>query len=86
MQIADEQGRKIDYEVYFTASRSSKKGVLNLFIQSAYVRDPAYRPSRPKVNHWSRIGFGIILYNTLNKIPIKVPNRDRGKPCGSSAE
>ena len=73
VQIIDEDGKKIDYEVYFTVSRSSKKGVLNLFIQSAYVRDPAHRLSRPKVKHWSQIGFGIILYNTMNKIPIKVP-------------
>ena len=73
VELADEAGNRVEYEIYFTLSMSSTKGVLNLFIQSAYVRDPAYRPSRPKVKHWSSIRFGIILYNTLNNLPIKVP-------------
>ncbi len=73
VEIIDDQGQKQNYEMYFTASRSSKKGVINLFIQSAYIRDPDYRSNRPKVNHWAKIGFGIILYNTLNNLPIKPP-------------
>jgi len=63
-------GQEDTYEVYFTASRSSSKVVpLNLFVQSAYVRDRlhANRPSRKK------IGFFVILHNTLNGRPIKAP-------------
>lgn len=63
-------GQEDTYEVYFTASRSSSKAVpLNLFVQSAYVRDRlhANRPSRKK------IGFFVILHNILNGRPIKVP-------------
>ena len=56
-------GTTIEYDVFFTVSKSGKKGRLNLFIQSAYVRDdPKSRPPSPKP-----IRFLIILHNTLNK-------------------
>ena len=63
-------GQEETYEVYFTASRSSSKSVpLNLFVQSAYVRDRLHvnKPARKK------IGVFVILHNTLNGRPIKVP-------------
>lgn len=63
-------GLEETYEVYFTASRSSSKAVpLNLFVQSAYVRDRLHvnKPSRKK------IGVFVILHNTLNGRPINVP-------------
>jgi hypothetical protein len=63
-------GQEATYEVYFTASRASSKAVpLNLFVQSAYIRDRLHtnRPSRKK------IGFFVILHNTLNGRPIKAP-------------
>jgi len=63
-------GQEETYEVYFTASRSSSKVIpLNLFVQSAYVRDRqhANRPSRKK------IGFFTILHNVMHGRPIKVP-------------
>lgn len=57
-----------DYEVYFTASRSGKKPAsVNLFIQSAYIRDQEHKnPPKKK-----KIGFLVILHNVLAKIPIK---------------
>lgn len=63
-------GQEETYEVYFTASRSSSKAApLNLFVQSAYVRDRLHvnKPARKK------IGVFVILHNTLNGRPIKVP-------------
>jgi hypothetical protein len=63
-------GQEDTYEVYFTASRSSSKAVpLNLFVQSAYVRDRQHgnKPSRKK------IGVFVILHNTLYGRSIKVP-------------
>ena len=63
-------GQEETYEVYFTASRSSSRAVpLNLFVQSAYVRDRLHvnKPARKK------IGIFVILHNTLNGRPIKVP-------------
>jgi hypothetical protein len=70
VQIVDEQGKTADYEVYFTASKSSKAGTINLFVQSAYTRDYAHRANRPQRKC---IGFAIILYNIMNKIQINVP-------------
>ena len=63
-------GQEETYEVYFTASRSSSKTIpLNLFVQSAYVRDRLHtnKPSRKKIS------FFVILHNTLTGRPIKVP-------------
>jgi hypothetical protein len=63
-------GQEATYEVYFTASRSkSKAAPLNLFVQSAYVRDRLHvnKPVRKK------IAFFVILHNTLNGRAIKLP-------------
>jgi hypothetical protein len=63
-------GQSETYEVYFTASRSSSKvAPLNLFVQSAYVRDRQHvnKPSRKKIS------FFVILHNTLNGLAIKAP-------------
>ena len=58
-----------NYEIYFRASRSgSKPPMVNLFVQSAYIRDTAHRqnqPSRKKVN------FFVILHNTLVQKTLK---------------
>ena len=40
--IDDTTGQKIEYEVYFTVSKAGKKQGLNLYVQSAYVRDAAH--------------------------------------------
>lgn len=63
-------GQEETYEVYFIASRSgSKAKPLNLFVQSAYIRDRqhANRPSRKK------IGFFTILHNIMTGRSIKAP-------------
>jgi hypothetical protein len=59
----------IQYEVFFEVSRSTQKGVLNLFVQSAYVRDELHRSNTPKKKP---IGFLVILHNILNNKPIKI--------------
>lgn len=61
-------GVEESYEVYFTASRSGTKPArVNLFVQSAYVRDRLHtnQPVRKKIS------FFVILHNTLNARPIK---------------
>jgi hypothetical protein len=70
VEILTEEGEKVDYEVFFEASRSSKKGVVNLYVQSAYVRDAEHTSNRPKKKP---IGFAVILFNTLSNKPIKIP-------------
>jgi hypothetical protein len=65
VEAVNDAGRLVEYSVFFDASRSSVRGCINLFVQSAYTRD---------IRHGSYkkpIGFLIILYNTLNKRAIK---------------
>ena len=61
-------GSQIEYEIYFAASRASRKGIVNLFVQSAYVRDKQHLGNRPQLK---AIRFHVILFNVLNRIPIK---------------
>lgn len=63
-------GCRIEYEVYFTAVRGTRAGVVNLYVQSAYVRDGQHRNNRPQRK---AISFHVILFNVLNNIEIKVP-------------
>ena len=70
VEIVREDGQVVEYDVFFVASRSSVKGKINLFVQSAYVRD-ANHASSPPVK--KPIGFFVILFNTLNNKPINVP-------------
>ena len=70
IELIGEDGQRLEYEVYFEVSRSSKKGVVNLFVQSAYVRDDAHKSSQPQKKP---IGFFVLLFNTQNNRTIKVP-------------
>jgi len=58
----DNQGNIVEYEIYFQATRSSVKGILDLFVQSAYVRDDNYASSRP---HKKSIAFFVILFKKI---------------------
>jgi hypothetical protein len=69
IELADHQGNRVEYEIYFTASRSSKRGVINLFVQSAYVRDAQHASNQP---HKKPIGFYVILQNVQSNRPIRV--------------
>jgi len=65
IELVTEDGKAVDYDIFFTATKSSRKGRVTLFIQSAFVREKAKLPAgRP-------IRFLIILHNTLNNKPIK---------------
>lgn len=66
--LGDGEEKPKEYEVYFKASKSSRKGWLNLYIKSAYVRDPNYKSSQPQKR---KIGFQVIAYNVLRNRPIK---------------
>jgi hypothetical protein len=72
VEAVDELGTMQEYEIYFTASRATERGVLNLFVQSAYVRDRTHKGNRPKKK---AIRLHVILHNTLTNKPIKVPPR-----------
>jgi len=59
VELTEEDGQSVDYDIFFTVSRSSTKGRLNLYVQSAFVRE------REKLPAGKRIRFEIILYNIL---------------------
>jgi hypothetical protein len=61
--------RVANYSVFFEVSRASRKGALNLYVQSAHVREIQGQKQR----HNPPIAFAFILHNTLNKIAIKAP-------------
>ena len=72
VEVLNEETKAAEtYEVYFSASRSGTKPArVNLFVQSAYVRDFEHRRVKPT---GKRIGFFVILHNTLHGKTIKPP-------------
>ncbi len=71
VELLNNNGDKEEYEIYFTVSKSGKrKGKLNLYIQSAYIRDKQHNQLRRKRKP---IGFQIIAFNTLNNKLINPP-------------
>jgi hypothetical protein len=67
IEIIENGGEKQQYEVYFTLSRSAKKGHLTLWVQSAYIRDREHQTKNKKKS----IGLFVLLFNTQNNRPIK---------------
>lgn len=65
VEVVREDGSSVDYHVFFTASKSARKGRVNLYIQSAYV------PDRKVGTFGKPMRFLFILHNTLNKLPIR---------------
>lgn len=67
-ELVDVDGQREEYEIYFVASRSTEKGCVNLYVQSAYIRDQKHdnRPKRKPIR------FEIILFNTLHGRPISI--------------
>jgi hypothetical protein len=63
-------GQKAEYEIYFDASRASTKKGVNLYVQSAYIRDQQHAGNRPKKKP---IRFEIILFNVQNGRPNRIP-------------
>lgn len=70
IEFIDENEQKQQYEVYFVVTKKDK-GVLRLFIQSAYPRDPTHIPEK-KVRR-KPVGFYILLHNTLKGKPTRMP-------------
>jgi hypothetical protein len=69
VEIVTEEGEKVEYDIFFAVSRAAKKGVVNLYVQSAYVRDAEHAGNRPKQKP---VSLFVILFNTLHNKPIKI--------------
>jgi hypothetical protein len=65
VEVAREDGASVNYYVFFTASKSTRKGRINIYIQSAYV------PDRKVGTTNKPIRFLVILHNTMNQLPIR---------------
>jgi hypothetical protein len=60
--LIDRDGNSIEYDIFFTASRASrKKGVANLYIQSAYVRDQEHG-NRPRMKSPSAFSLSYSIF------------------------
>ena len=69
VEFINQQGETVEYQVYFSVSKSSqRKGLLNLYIQSAYpnTRGKGHKDKKP-------IRFRVIAYNSLVGKQIKPP-------------
>lgn len=70
VELVTVDGLKAEYEIYFDASRALIKGIINLYVQSAYVRDQKHAMNRPTRKP---IRFQIILFNIANGQSIRIP-------------
>ena len=66
VKLVDSRGEAVEYEIFFKAYKAAKKGLITLFIESAYVRDWEHS-TRP---HAKAVAFKVILFNTLNNKPL----------------
>ena len=71
VELVDQNGSRDEYEIFFTASRSTTRGVLNLFVQSAYIRDEHHMQGKPAPRKPIRIE--ILLFNIQANKPIRMP-------------
>ncbi|MDP2805446.1 MAG: hypothetical protein Q8O24_05835 [Gallionellaceae bacterium] len=69
VEVITPNGNTEDYEIYFDVQRTGKSGVARLFIQSAYVRDPAHGN---RLSTTKKISLFVILHNKLTGKSIKV--------------
>lgn len=67
IEITTDDGQTIEYNIFFKV-RKVAKGQLQLFVESAFLRDPAYGSTRPD---GQRVRFWVILHNTLHGKKIK---------------
>ncbi len=70
VEMVNDEGNLQEYEIYFTVSKSNKKGRINLYVQSAYIRDETHALRRKKRKP---IRFTIIAHNTYINKEIKTP-------------
>jgi len=68
IELLDSAGQTIEYEIYFNMTRATRKGWLNLVVESAYVRTEEYQTTRPIKR---KIRLDVIAYNVQAKKEIK---------------
>jgi len=64
IEFLDHNNNKQEYEVYFRLRRSNKKECI-LYVESAYVRDKAFKKEQPKRDN--KIGFRTLIIKIMEK-------------------
>jgi hypothetical protein len=67
VEMIAEDGTTVEYDIFFKVKKNVK-GRLGMIVETAFVRDPGYRSTRPI---GKPIRFWIILHNTLNNLKIR---------------
>jgi hypothetical protein len=67
VEIITESGTTCEYDVFFKVEKIGR-GQLRMIVETAFIRDPGYKSSRPT---GKPVSFWIILYNTMRNIPIR---------------
>lgn len=70
IEFINSNGQKEEYEVYFNVTRTTVKGLLRLFITSAYIRDDEHEGSQPEKK---KINFFVIAHKIQINQKIKAP-------------
>ncbi len=71
IELMSEQGRTIEYEVYFDVTKATRQGGwLNLVVQSAYERTDDYASLQPRKK---KIRLDVIAYNKQSGKKIRRP-------------
>nr|VFJ69503.1 MAG: hypothetical protein BECKDK2373B_GA0170837_12463 [Candidatus Kentron sp. DK] len=68
IELTDREGNRVEYEIYFDVTRTSRKGWLNLVVQSAYVRTENYASTQPEK---LKIGLDVIAHTRLTRKEIR---------------
>lgn len=74
ISVTDKNGKKVDYEIYFSLQRAkSPKHDVHIYINSAYIRDKDYKENHGTTVRKKPVGFFVLLHNTLVNKRIKRP-------------
>lgn len=61
IELTTKSGEQVEYEVFFDVTRATRRGYLNLVVESAYIRTDDYQSIQPKKR---KIRLDVIAYNT----------------------
>jgi hypothetical protein len=67
IEVITEDGTVVEYDIFFKVKNPSK-GRVELFVETAFVREPGYNSNRPS---GKPIRFLVILHNTLHGLAIR---------------
>lgn len=70
IEFIEENGTRLEYEVYFQVSKIGRKTPLKLFVESGYVRRANNRKNKPK-RRQQAIRFRVLAHNIHIGKPIK---------------